>query len=46
MMRNNKSISNIFNLIEIAINLNNKLYKKIIKKDTINFRKEQKSSLN
>jgi len=46
MMRNNKSISNIFNLIEIAINLNNKLYKKIIKKDTINFRKEQKSSSN
>jgi hypothetical protein len=31
-MRNNKFISDIFNLIEIVINLDNKLYKKIIKK--------------
>jgi len=31
-MRNNKFISDIFNLIEIVINLNNKLYKKTIKK--------------
>ncbi len=29
---NNKSISNIFNLIKIIINLNNKLYKRAIKK--------------
>jgi hypothetical protein len=31
-MHNNKSISNIFDFIEIAINLDNKLYKKTIKK--------------
>jgi len=31
-MRNNKFISDIFNLIKIVINLDNKLYKKIIKK--------------
>ena len=38
--------NNIFNFIEIIIDFNNKLYKKIIKKDTINFKKEQKSFLN
>jgi len=31
-MRNSKFISNIFNFIEVVINLNNKLYKKAIKK--------------
>jgi len=31
-MRNSKSISNIFDFIEIAIDFDNKLYKKIIKK--------------
>ncbi len=38
--------NNIFNFIEIIIDFNNKLYKKIIKKNTINFKKEQKSFLN
>jgi len=32
IMRNNKFINNIFDFIEVAIDLNNKLYKKIIKK--------------
>jgi len=45
-MRNNKIISNIFNFIIIIINFDDKLYKKAIKKDTINLEKEQKSSLN
>jgi len=40
-MRNNKSISNTFNLIEIAINLNNKLYKKIIKKIQLTLEKSK-----
>jgi len=31
-MRDNKFISDIFNLIEIVINFDDKLYKKIIKK--------------
>jgi len=31
-MRNERIFSNIFNLIEVAIDFNNKLYKKIIKK--------------
>jgi len=35
---NNKIINNIFNLIIIIINFDNKLYKKVIKKNTINFR--------
>ncbi len=45
-MRNRKILSNIFDFIEIVIDLNNKLYKKTIKKNTINFEKKQKSSLN
>jgi len=32
IMRNNKFISNIFNLIEVIIDFDNKLYKRIIKK--------------
>jgi len=31
-MRNNKFISDIFNLIKVVIDFNNKLYKKAIKK--------------
>ncbi len=45
-MRNKKILNNIFNFIKIIIDFNNKLYKKVIKKNTINFEKEQKSSLN
>ncbi len=43
---NNRNISNIFDFIEIAIDLDNKLYKKAIKKNTINSEKKQKSFLN
>ncbi len=45
-MRNKKILNNIFDLIEVVIDFDNKLYKKIIKKNTINLKKEQKSSLN
>ncbi len=45
-MRNKKILNDMFNLIEVVINFNNKLYKKAIKKNTINFKKEQESSLN
>jgi hypothetical protein len=31
-MRDNKFISNIFNLIKVIIDFNNKLYKRVIKK--------------
>ncbi len=31
-MRNKKILNNIFNLVEIIINFDNKLYKKAIKK--------------
>ncbi len=31
-MRDNKIISNIFNLIKVNIDLNDKLYKRVIKK--------------
>jgi hypothetical protein len=31
-MRNNKFISDVFNLIKVVIDLNNKLYKRAIKK--------------
>ena len=43
---NKKILNDIFNLIEVIIDFNNKLYKKVIKKDTINFKKEQESFLN
>ncbi len=43
---NKKHINNMFNLIEIVINFDDKLYKRIIKKNTINFKKEQEFSLN
>jgi len=45
-MRDEKILNDIFNLIEVVIDFNNKLYKKTIKKNTINLKKEQKSSLN
>ena len=32
IIRNNKFINNIFDFIEVVINFNNKLYKRIIKK--------------
>ncbi len=32
IMRNNKFINDMFNLIEIIINFDNKLYKRVIKK--------------
>ena len=32
IMRNKKILNNIFNLVEIIINFDNKLYKKAIKK--------------
>jgi len=32
IIRNNKFISSIFNLIEVIIDLNNKLYKRVYKK--------------
>ncbi len=46
IMRNRRTLNNMFNLIEVIIDLNDKLYKKAIKKNTINFEKEQESSLN
>jgi hypothetical protein len=41
IMRNNKFINDIFNFIEIIIDFDNSLYKRVIKSDTINFIKEQ-----
>ena len=32
IMRNNKFINNMFHFIEVIIDFNNKLYKKVIKK--------------
>ncbi len=45
-MRDEKTLNDIFDFIEVIIDFDNKLYKKAIKKNTINFKKEQKSSLN
>ncbi len=45
-MRDEKILNDIFNFIEVVIDFNDKLYKKVIKKNIINFEKEQKSSLN
>ena len=39
-MRDKRRISDMFNFIEIVINFNDKLYKRIIKKNTINLEKE------
>ncbi len=41
-MRNNKSISNTFDFIEVAIDLDNKLYKRAIKKQYNQFYKKAK----
>ena len=46
IMRDEKTFSNMFNFIKIVIDFDDKLYKKAIKKNTINLEKEQKSSLN
>ncbi len=46
IIRNKKILNDMFNFIEVIINFNDKLYKKVIKKNTINFKKEQESSLN
>ncbi len=45
-MRNKKILSDMFNLIKIVINFDDKLYKRTIKKNIINFKKGQESSLN
>jgi len=39
-MRDERILSNMFDLIKIIINFDNKLYKRAIKKNTINFKKE------
>ncbi len=41
-MRNRKILNNIFDFIEIAIDLDNKLYKKTIKKRYNQFREKVK----
>ncbi len=40
IMRNKRILNDIFDLIEIIIDFDDKLYKKTIKKNTINFEKE------
>jgi len=40
IMRNKQNISNIFNFIEIVIDLDNKLYERTIKNNLINFIKK------
>ncbi len=45
-MRNEIFFNDMFNLIKVVINFNDKLYKKVIKKNIINFEKKQKFSLN
>ncbi len=40
IIRNKKTLNDMFNFIEIVINFNDKLYKRIIKKNTINLEKE------
>jgi len=46
IMRDDRFISDMFNLIEVVIDLDDKLYERAMKKNIINFKKEQKSSLN
>ncbi len=46
IMRNKKTFNNIFDLIKVVIDFDDKLYKRAIKKDIINFKKEQEFSLN
>jgi len=45
-MRNKKTFNDIFNFIKVIIDFDNKLYKRVIKKNTINFKKKQESFLN
>ncbi len=40
IMRDKKTLNDIFNLIEVVIDLDDKLYKKAIKKNTINLKKK------
>ncbi len=42
---NNKFINDIFDLIKVIIDFDDKLYKRVLKNSTINFIKKQKSSL-
>ncbi len=46
IMRNKKTFNDIFNFIKVIIDFDNKLYKRVIKKNTINFKKKQESFLN
>jgi len=46
IMRDERIFSDMFNLIEVIIDFDDKLYKRAIKKNTINFEKKQESSLN
>ncbi len=46
IMRNKKTFNDMFDLIEVVIDFDNKLYKRAIKKNTISLKKEQESSLN
>ncbi len=45
-MRDKKTLNDMFNFIKVVIDFNDKLYKRAIKKNTINLEKEQESSLN
>ncbi len=40
-MRNKKTFNNMFNFIEVVINFNNKLYKRVIKKIRLILRKSK-----
>ncbi len=39
IMRNKKTLSDMFDFIEVIIDFDNKLYNRAIKKNTINFEK-------
>jgi len=45
-MRDEKILNDMFDLIEVVIDFDDKLYKKAIKKNTINLKKKQESFLN
>ncbi len=40
IIRNKKTLNDMFNLIEVVIDLNDKLYKRAIKKNIINLEKK------
>jgi len=46
IMRDKKFFNDMFNLIKVIIDFDDKLYKKAIKKNMINSKKKQESSLN